>query len=150
MKSTRECTNMTIKENPNWIAKMLLFAGLIEVVVGLLHFVIPISTYHSNGLGSLGDDEINFVTASIFAVGILLVAFGALTIEVSRKSELWKGLLLPFFKIKALLWCGRVVLEIIFPVTIPLFYFQRPTTVVMPLLILEASLFVISYCKVSR
>ena len=54
---------MTIKENPNWIAKMLLFAGLIEVVVGLLHFVIPISTYHSNGLGSLGDDEINFVTA---------------------------------------------------------------------------------------
>ena len=80
MKSAGEYTDMTTKENHNWIAKVMLFAGLIEVVVGLLHFVMPIFTYHSPGLGSLGDGEVNFVTASIFAVGLLLVAFGSLTI----------------------------------------------------------------------
>lgn len=67
MKSAGEYPDMTVNENNNWIAKVLLFAGLIEVVVGLLHFVMPIFTYHSPGVGSLGNGEIKFVTSSIFA-----------------------------------------------------------------------------------
>jgi hypothetical protein len=40
LKSAGEYTDMTTKENHNWVAKVLLFAGLIEVVVGLLHFTL--------------------------------------------------------------------------------------------------------------
>ena len=141
---------MIVPNNCSQLAIVLFTAGIVEIVVGLLHFVMPLFANHSPGLRSLSGSESNFATLSIFSVGLLLVAFGSLTILVSFKSQELKGLLLSFLTIKSLLWCARVGLEIMFPVTIPLFYIQRPTTVVMPLLILVALLFIIPMVSIWR
>ena len=141
---------MTTIKNSNWITKMLLIAGAVEIVLGLLHFVMPMFANQSPNLGSLDKGETNFVTLCVFSVGILLVAMGCLTMVVSIKIKVWEGLLLPFLVVKSLLWCSRVGLELHFPVTIPLLYFHRPTTIVMPLLIAETLLFIIPTAYIWR
>ena len=134
---------MIIHNNRTWIMKMLLVAGAVEILVGFLHFVMPNFALKSPGFNLLNGSEIDFISSGVYAVGILLVAFGSLTIAVSLVPDKRKGLLLPFLVIKSFLWSGRIGLELLFPVTIPIYHFHRPTTIIMPLLVFETLLFIV-------
>lgn len=134
---------MTMGNNEGWLAKVLFSAGAVEILVGFLHFAMPLFVNQAPGFSSLSGGEIDFVTLSVAAVGILLVAFGSLTVAVAFHPDAWRDVLLPFLAVKSILWCSRVGLEIMFPVTIPLFHLSHPAVVVMPLLVLETLLFII-------
>jgi hypothetical protein len=125
----------------DYIGKFLLIAGVAEIAVGISHFAMPYFAYQSIGYSSLNYDEINFVTLCIFAVGILLIAFGILTVFFSLKKESAKGMLFYYCIIKSLLWLARIILEIIYPVKINLFYIEKPTMIILPLLFLVWLLF---------
>lgn len=125
-------------------------AGVVEILMGLLHFVMPKMVYESPGFHLLNGSQIDFISLSIYAVGILLVAFGSLTIVVSFNTGSCKVLLLPFLVIKSFLWSARISLELVFPVAISFFHLMRPTTLVMPLLIVETLLFVIPTAYYSK
>ena len=126
------------------LSGVLLIAGIIEFAVGLLHFAMPAFAYRSKGFSLLRADEINFVTLLIFAVGILLMAFGWLTIFLSRKVEPLIEFIHIYVLIKIVLWSGRVFLEILYPVNLNMFYVEPFTVVVLPGLIVEWFLFVVS------
>jgi len=97
----------------------------------------------------LHQEEINFITLGVFAIGILLIAFGTLTIFISLKTKASDEILFYYSIIKVFLWLGRVILEISFPVKITLFFIHQPTMVVMPLLIVEWLLFVFAAVLIS-
>jgi hypothetical protein len=126
----------------NWIRRILLTAGVVEVVVGVSHFAMPYFAYHAKGFTLLNQHEINFVTLCVFAVGILLIAFGAVTICFSFNTH--NEMLLPYTIIQSILWLARIIIEILYPVKIGLFWIRQPTNVVISLLILEWLLFVLS------
>jgi amino acid transporter len=128
----------------NWLKKLLLLAGLLEILAGLSHFAMPSFVYQARGFTLLNQDEINAVTLCILAVGILLIAFGALTLLFSFRATIYGKIILPYAIIKAILWLVRIILEFLFPLKISLFHLTRPTTVIMPLLILECLLFVMT------
>ena len=127
----------------NWIKNILLLAGIIEIVAGLAHFAMPYFAYQTKGFSFLHQNEIDFITLCVFAVGILS-AFGSITIFFSLKAGAVNGMLLYYTIIKSFLWLARIILEILYPVKIPLFFIGQPTMVVMPLLIFECLLFVFS------
>jgi|APSaa5957512622_1039677.scaffolds.fasta_scaffold42262_1 hypothetical protein len=124
--------------------QILLTAGVIEIAAGLLHFAMPSIAYQSKGFSLLHPDEINFVTLVVFAVGILLVAFGSLTIFFSKKVETAAEIVYTYVVIKTVLWIGRVVLEILYPVNLNMFNIEPFTLVVLPGIIIEMLLFVVS------
>ncbi|MCU7921030.1 MAG: hypothetical protein KZQ95_22125 [Candidatus Thiodiazotropha sp. (ex Epidulcina cf. delphinae)] len=134
----------------NLTKQILLAAGIIEVAVGLLHFAMPSFAYQAKGFSLLQPDEISFVTLVIFAVGILLVAFGSLTIIFSRKVESIIEVLYYYVVIKTILWVGRVVLELLYPVNLSMFYVERFTLVVLPGLVIELLLFIVSVVLVKK
>jgi len=134
----------------NITKKILLVAGIIEIAVGLLHFVMPFFAYQAKGFSLLDTNEINFVTLVVFAVGILLVAFGAITILFSRNLESTIEVLYYYIVIKTVLWTGRVVLELIYPVNLNMFYIEPFTLVVLPGLIIELLLFAVSFVLIRK
>ncbi|MCU7934547.1 MAG: hypothetical protein KZQ99_06660 [Candidatus Thiodiazotropha sp. (ex Dulcina madagascariensis)] len=134
----------------NLTKQILLVAGIIEIAVGLLHFAMPSFAYQAKGFSLLEPNEINFVTLVVFAVGILLVAFGAITILFSRKLESMVEVLYYYVVIKTILWAGRVILELIYPVNLSMFYVEPFTLVVLPGLIIELLLFVVSVVLIRK
>lgn len=134
----------------NLTKNVLLVAGIIEIAVGLLHFAMPSFAYQAKGFSLLQPDEISFVTLVIFAVGILLVAFGSLTILFSRKVESIIEVLYYYVVIKTILWIGRVVLELLYPVNLSMFYVEPFTLIVLPGLLIELLLFIVSVVLVKK
>jgi hypothetical protein len=132
------------------IKQILMVAGIIEIAVGLLHFLMPPFAYQAKGFSLLQPDEISFVTLAIFSVGILLVAFGSLTILFSRKVESMIEVLYYFLVIKTILWIGRVALELLYPVNLSMFYVEPFTLVVLPGLIIELLLFAVSVVLIKK
>lgn len=127
-----------------WIKTVLMIAGIIEILAGLAHFPMPHFVYQSKGFSLLNQNEIHLVTLCVFAVGILLIAFGAITISFVLKVDASNELHFIYASIKSLLWLARIILEIIYPIKISLFFIEKPTTVIMPLLIIAFLLFVFS------
>lgn len=130
--------------------RILLAAGIMEVMVGLLHFIMPSFVYQSAGFSLLQANEISFVTLLIYAVGILLLAFGSLTILFSIKLESMITAVYYYVIVQAILWIGRVILEVLYPVNLNMFYVDPFTLVVLPAVIIETILFVASVALVRR
>lgn len=133
-----------MKNDKSWIKNFLLAAGTIEIVVGLAHFAFPYFVYQSNSYSLLNNNDIDFITLSIFSVGILLIAFGSLTVFLSSKVETAIRIVYFYTIVKSILWAGRVILGILYPVNTPLFYMEQPNTVVFSGLLIEWLLFVFS------
>lgn len=127
-----------------WIRRLLLWAGVIEITLGALHFALPSAVYRSKGFPSLQPDELSFVTLVILAVGLLLLALGAFTVYLASRTEAIGEILFGYALIKAVLWAGRVMLEVVYPVKLRLFFVEPFTAVAMPVLLLELLLFVAS------
>lgn len=124
--------------------KLLRWAGAIEIAAGALHFAMPSAAYQSKGFSSLQPAELGFVTLVTLAVGILLLAFGALSVYLASSPAAVVELLFGYALVKTFLWAGRVILELAHPVRLRLFFVEPFTIVVMPLLVLELLLFVTS------
>jgi hypothetical protein len=133
-----------MKKYLNFAGKTLLIAGLFEIAIGLMHFVMPYFALQSKGFALLNQDEQNSITLCVLAVGILVTGFGILTVLFSLKKESVKEMLLYYCVISSILFLFRVIFEILFPVKISLFYIENPTIAVLPLLIFVWLLFVVS------
>jgi hypothetical protein len=129
--------------NSSLMPRLILLAGVIEALVGVIHFPMALFLFRSPGFMALSSGEADFMRLILFALGLTLVSLGSLTVAGSLHYGKWPGLLLALLAIQSLLWCGRIGLEVLYPVAVPLFYIDRPTTLVMPLLIFEASLFIL-------
>lgn len=128
----------------NKIKNILVVAGIVEILVGLLHFGMPYFLYQSSGFEQLNQIESDYVLLVTYAVGILLIAFGATTILLSSKIDEIKEIVYYYLIIKIILWIARVSLEVIYPVGLDMFYIEPFTLIVLPGLVVELLLFVIS------
>jgi len=133
-----------------WARNLLFVAGAIECIAGILHFFMPRFVFQSDGLSQLSDNEIAFVTLFIFAVGILLIAFGCITIVFSLKIRPSFEVLYYYLFFKCVLWFGRVLLEVLYPVKLNLFYIDPVTIVVLPGVVMEFLLFITSFVVVRK
>jgi hypothetical protein len=122
-------------------SRWLLIAGIIEAVAGLSHFALPHFAYQSKGFSLLDQNEVGFVTAGVFSVGILLMTFGSLTVYLSLREDTSTEVLLYYAITQSILWLMRIVIEIAYPIKIHLFLINQPTVILLPLFIFEFLLF---------
>lgn len=117
--------------------KLLLIIGSIEILVGLLHFFMPLFFTKSESFLPLPNIEMNYLLLVTYAVGILLIAFGATTILLSKKTKELGKILYFYMIIQSVLWTARVILELMYPVELEMFGIKPFTIIVLPGLILE-------------
>lgn len=128
----------------NKIKLTLMLAGIVEILVGLVHFAMPPFLYESSGFEQLSIIESDYVLLVTYAVGILLMAFGATTILLASKIDEIKEIVYYYLLIKIALWTFRVLFEVLYPLGLNMFYIEPFTLIVMPGLIIELLLFVVS------
>jgi hypothetical protein len=116
-------------------------AGIIEVLVGLLHFFMPLFFDKSEAFSHLPMVEMDYLLLVTYAVGILLVAFGTTTILFARRHKALSEVLYLYLMIQTILWTVRVILEFLYPVGLEMFTLKPFTLIVMPGLIFEWGLF---------
>ncbi len=133
-----------MKKEEKIVKNILFLAGSIEILVGLLHFAMPYYVFQSSGFMPLTGNEADYVMLLIFAVGILLISFGAVTILFASFLSSMAKFLYYYLIIKTVLWTIRVTLEIIYPINLEMFYVKPFTLVVLPGLIFELLLFIIA------
>lgn len=133
-----------MEKQMNMLKNILITAGTIEILVALVHFVMPYFTHQNIGFISLNHNEVDFIDLLIFAVGILLLAFGSLTIFFAKRVEGLVEVLFYYLVIKVILWSLRVILELIYPVQLDLFYINPFTIIVLPGLVFEWLLFCVA------
>ena len=120
---------------------LILIAGIIEVLVGLLHFFMPLFFDKSESFSRLPMVEMDYLLLVTYAVGILLVSFGATTILFARRHKALHEILYLYLMIQTILWTVRVILELLYPVGLEMFTLKPFTSIVLPGLIFEWGLF---------
>jgi hypothetical protein len=124
-------------------SKLLLAGGIAEILIAVLHFLMPLQFSQTGEFANLSDDYRNFVLLATLAIGLCVGIYGILCIYFSRKLLKGEATAWVFGISQAALWSGRTILELILPVKIPLFFLSNPTILVLPLSILLTLLFLV-------
>jgi len=130
--------------NKNQLAGRLLFGGgIAELLIAIAHFLMPLAIGQASEINGLPVAYRNYVFHATIAVGLCMTAFGTLSIYFSRKISQGERAAWVFGLSQAALWTARIISELVLPVRIPLFFLSNPTTVILPMVIVIALLFLI-------
>jgi uncharacterized protein YjeT (DUF2065 family) len=124
-------------------SRFMLAGGSIEILIGLVHFIMPIQIVGASEVASLPDNYKSIITLMSVAVGLCLVVFGTLSLYFSKRIVKGDRSAWIFGISQGVLWFGRTILELIFPVTIPLLFLTNPTVLVLPMVFLLSLSFLI-------
>ena len=124
-------------------SRAMLIGGIVEILIAMLHFLMPFQFVRGGAIVGLPADYRGFVLHGIVAIGLCLTVFGALSIYFSQRLALGDATAWVFGLSQGVLWIGRTVTELIFPIRIPLFFLSNPTAVILPLVALLALLFLV-------
>ena len=98
-------------------SKLMFIGGIAELVVALLHFLMPFQLATAGEIVELSHDYRGFLLLATFAIGLCMVIFGGLSIYFSNKLLLGEESAWIFGLSQGILWAGRTIFELILPVT---------------------------------
>jgi ABC-type cobalamin transport system permease subunit len=124
-------------------SKLMFIGGIAELVVALLHFLMPFQLARAGEIVELSHNYRSFVLLATIAIGLCMTVFGALSIYFSNKLLLGEESAWIFGLSQGALWAGRMIFELILPVRIPLFFLTNPTVLIVALATLLALLFLV-------
>jgi len=139
-----------LKDTNNKLKNILFIAGIIEIIIGLIHFIMPYFVYKITNFGLLPQNESDFIILCVLSVGILLIAFGLVTILLTKKLNLIIDIMYIYIIIQIILWIMRVSFELIYPLNIDMFYINPFTNIVLPGLVIELLLFIVSFILIKK
>ncbi|MBX2801746.1 MAG: hypothetical protein KTR31_28970 [Myxococcales bacterium] len=107
----------------SWIVALRL-AGCVVLSIGAAHLVMPTWGYDSEVVGALAPEvKAHFHDLGTYAIGVFLIAFGALSLAFSRRPSAEGAL---FCAVMVAVWSIRLLLELLFPVELALFRVPAP------------------------
>ncbi|MCP4539665.1 MAG: hypothetical protein GY832_21215 [Chloroflexi bacterium] len=124
-------------------SRTMLTGGIVEILIAILHFLMPLEFARAGAIAELPTEYRDFVLHGIVAVGLCLTVFGALSIYFSRKLLLGDTTAWTLGISQGILWSGRTITELIFPIKVPLFFISNPTSLILPLVALLALLYLV-------
>jgi hypothetical protein len=110
---------------------MLFFGGLMELAVGLLHFTWPFSFLQSPSFQGMDCSIRDLVLLTALAVGLCLSVFAFLSFYFSKQVKTEIKNVRIFCISQSVLWVVRLLFEILLPVTIPIYFIENPSTIII-------------------
>ncbi len=124
-------------------SKAMLGGGIVEILIAVLHFLMPLQFVRTGEFAELSSDYLSFVLHGTVAVGLCLTVFGMLSIYFAKKLLIGEKTAWVFGVSQGILWTARTISELVFPVRIPLFFLPNPTGLILPLVVLLALLYLV-------
>ena len=116
----------------------LRIGGLLTTAIGLMHIFVP-TTGYSTSIASAMQSEIrdHFYYLATYAICTFLLTLGFISIYISKIKFAHTAFVI--CTALGILWIGRAILEIQYPVRVSLFFLEKPTMVLLPVIIFIAA-----------
>ncbi len=119
-------------------------SGVLVLAIGLAHFVMPVLGYDGRDLEAIPEAQReHFVYLGTYAIGLFLVCFALLTLHAGIRGP--EGQSAVFLGLMSLVWGGRLVLEFLYPVSLPLFFLTHPHPVLAAVILAIWSGYVLGF-----
>ncbi len=113
----------------------LRLSGLMVLAIGLSHFAMPNLGYTPDAIAAVPDAQRDhFVYLGTYAIGTFLVSLAVMTFFADPTSS--NALHRTFLGLMVAVWGTRLVLELIYPVTLSLFFLFDPHPVLLVAILL--------------
>ena len=135
--------HMTIFRKPPGLILLQLslrLGGAITMTIGAAHLFFPTMGYEGavrDGMSPPIQDH--FYYLATYAIAAFLLALGAISLFFSRLDHLPSAVAVAC--VLAVLWSARLLLELAYPVQVPLFHVLRPSTFILPVIAIMAALY---------
>jgi hypothetical protein len=117
--------------------------GVIEIVIGILHFVWPFQFNEPGGFADVSSDYGSAVFLCVICIGLCQIVFGVLSIYYSGKLLNGQRSAWVYGISQGILWEARTGFELLLPVRIPFLFLSNPTVFVLPMCFLLGLLFLV-------
>ncbi|MCK9372807.1 MAG: hypothetical protein M0P91_06390 [Sulfuricurvum sp.] len=131
-------------------SRLMMIGGLVEIVLGILHFIWPFQLIKTGEYVHLSADYMNLLFLSSLSIGLCLSVFGLLSIYFSKRLLFDERSAWIYGMVQGLIWEVRTLFELLFPVKIPLLFIVNPTIVILPLAFLLGVLFLAPLWRVKE
>jgi hypothetical protein len=116
---------MEFNEKPKSLQYALLAGGITTTMIGTAHIFMPTFGYADDIPKEMSKEVGNhFYYLGTYAICGFLLTLGGLSIYFSKLENMKNSLVVSLFL--ALLWSLRAILEVIYPVDIPIFMLKTP------------------------
>jgi hypothetical protein len=123
--------------------------GIFTLVIGIAHIFMPDLGYEPSVAESMTPDiRDHFYYLATYAICTFLLTLGIISIYASKIKETRVALFICM--LLGLLWIGRTILEIRYPVHVKLFFLDVPTVALLPVIAFIAFTYVtgsVAYIK---
>lgn len=127
-------------------AKLLLLAGgIAELLIAITHFLMPLELKNDPVFALLPAAHFDFIILATVAIGLIMLILFALSVYFSKHYQIMKQAAEVFALSQSLLWLGRGVLEMIFPVRVKLLFLTDPAVIILPMALVISTIFFGSY-----
>ena len=127
----------------------LLVGGILTTFIGVGHIFMPTHGYSSAIPSSMTSEmRDHFYYLATYAICAFLLTIGFLSIYFSQMDS--PKISFVVCAVLSLLWVVRALLEFIYPVEIKIFFMDRPTVILLPVISTIAAIYtaaVINYVK---
>jgi len=125
-----------------WANRLIMIGGSLELLVALFHLIWPLQLRTSE-INLMSQDYRSLFLLAVITVGVCLAVFGLLSIYFSERIAVGDQAARVYVLSQGLLWIVRGILEIIFPLRVPLFIVAVPHYPVLPFCFLMGIVFLL-------
>lgn len=120
------------------------FAGLMALAIGIAHFFMPSLGYAPDDLAAIpAPQRAHFVFLGTYAIAFFLLAFAVMTLLANRETP--SPLMTVFLGLMVVVWPARLILELIYPVELFLFFTDDPHPLLLTALALICAAYLIGF-----
>lgn len=109
--------------------RLMCIGGIIELLIAIIHFIWPFELVKAGEYALLTGQYRDLLFLSSISIGLCLCIFGILSIYFSRRLMSGEKSALFYNTSQAILWGGRAIGELIFPVSVPMYFIKKPDDV---------------------
>ncbi len=114
------------------------------LAIGLAHFLMPTIGYAPSDLAAIpAPQKEHFVFLGTYAIAFFLVSFAVMTLMADQRAPTWQ--MTVFLGLMTVVWCARFVLEILYPVTLPLFFAPEPHAMLLAAILIIWAAYVVGF-----
>lgn len=119
----------------------LRIGAIVEIILGAMH--MPMAFFPPENLPIVLPGYIdNMLTLAIFAIGLLLLSVGSMSLIALKHGA--ETIVKYFILVQIVLWIGRFLLELSYPVQLPQPGIENPALLVLIIVSLELCIFLLA------
>lgn len=121
--------------------RLITAAGFFMLLIGLIHFYLPFENLSRGAFEGFSASYANFLIYGSIIAGVFILSSGFISLYVSANYHNRRKRFLFWTIFQSILWLGRGIMEILFPVDINFYGFEYSSMIVLIICVVLFAIF---------